>query len=76
MRSLGVDWDSYGGRPITEAALETASLLRVVPRCCGGLCVVIQDRHGGYIDLDIEADGSIDTNTVLIRKNDVPAKSV
>ena len=60
---LGEGWDSYGGKPLTEAALHTGRRLLealddpkilVVPTTPGG----IQLELGGDLELEISPDGT------------------
>lgn len=48
MRELGPDWDSYGGRPITESAIAFLKKVlsedpQVTPTSRGGLALEVSD---------------------------------
>lgn len=53
MVGLKADWDSYGAKPITEAAIKTAGLMVPIPSRDGGIDL---ELHAGGIDLTIEID--------------------
>ncbi|MGV3724590.1 MAG: hypothetical protein ACO1SX_27150, partial [Actinomycetota bacterium] len=65
---LPENWDSYGAKPITPAAVETAARVAAVlkardpqamPLACGGVQL---EWHADGVDVEIEigADGEID----------------
>lgn len=52
------NWDSYGGKATTQAAIRTAGYLCSVPTSQGGLQI---ELHAGGADIEIEiaADGKV-----------------
>lgn len=63
LRSLQFGWDSYDGKPITEAAIETVKQFAIVPSSHGGVQIEIhRDRFD--IEICIGADGRIDSALV------------
>lgn len=53
MQTLGTNWDGYGARPITDAALRAADALEFVPDVEGGVQI---ELHAGGADIEIEID--------------------
>jgi hypothetical protein len=58
LRLLENGWDSYNGKPITAAAIETVERFAVVPCSSGGLQLEVHRRHLG-IEIEIGPDGRI-----------------
>lgn len=65
LATLGPNWDSYGGVPITPAALAAVRLfmerVQICPRSNGGLQIELAAQSGDAVeDLAFEPDGSIE----------------
>jgi hypothetical protein len=58
LSALKPNWDSYGGSPITEAALATVGSISVVPCSSGGIQLETH-RDGFDIEIEIGPDGYI-----------------
>jgi GH24 family phage-related lysozyme (muramidase) len=61
LRGLGNDWDSYGGLPIAEKAIQTmvrllAETPTVVPTCRGGLML---EWDGALAEIEIDEEGNV-----------------
>jgi hypothetical protein len=56
-------WDSYGGKPTTEAARRTAENLTIVPTSTGGVQI---ELHAGGMDVEIEIDFAGQVSSVLV----------
>ena len=58
LRELKTDWNSYGSKPITDAAISTIESFATTPTNQGGIQLEIH-RDGYDIEIEIDADGRI-----------------
>ena len=63
------DWDSYGGKPTTEAAIKTARNLVGIPLRTGGIQIEMS-AGGADIEIEIDPDGKV--SSVLWMKAQEP----
>ena len=69
--ALGPNWDGYGGKPITPAAVKTIEHFAAVPCSDGGIQLEIH-RDGFDIEIVVGPDGTIES-ALVARENIRPA---
>lgn len=52
------NWDSYGGRPTSEAAINTARRFQYVPLSNGGIDIELSTPKAD-VQIEIDPDGSV-----------------
>ena len=65
MRNLQPNWDSYGGRQISESAISAIESFCVVPLSNGGIQLEVH-LDGFDVEISVNADGRID-ETLIVR---------